>query len=119
MVSPGRRFARRARLTGFGMFVEDLRPGAEHCLAREVRRATVRRAMALIQGQWQPLTVGHLTTWSTDSKNPGTPTCANVGARARPGGLGVVIGGDAVSDPNGPTQVRISPLSRETRQSRG
>ena len=101
------RFARRARMRSFHMFVEDFWTRAEHCLAREVRSAAVRRTRALIDGEWQPMTAGFLGKASTDSNNPGTPGCANVAGRSHPAGVEIVIGGDAVSDPNGPIRVRV------------
>jgi hypothetical protein len=101
------RFARRARMNSFHMFVEDFWTRAEHCLAREVRSAAIRRAMILIDGEWQPVTVGHLGKASTDSSNPGTPGCANVAGRIHARGLEVVIGGDEVSDPDGSIRVTI------------
>ncbi len=101
------RFARRARMNSLHMFVEDIWMGGEHCLAREVRSAAIRRAMILIHGEWQPVTVGQLGRARTDSSNPGTPGCANVAGRIHARGLEVVIGGEEVSDPNGSIRVTI------------
>ena len=101
------RFARRARMNSFHMFVEDFWTRAEHCLAREVRSAAIRRAMILIDGEWQPITAGQLGKRSTDPWNPGTPACANLAGRAHASGLEVVIGGEEVSDPNGSIRVTI------------
>lgn len=100
-------FARRARLNSLHMFVEDFWKRAEHCLAREVRSAAIRRAMVLIHGEWQPVTVGRLGKANNDSSNPGTPGCANVAGRAHAHGLKVVIGGEEVSDPDGSLKVTI------------
>ena len=44
------RFARRAKMTSFAMFVEDFRRRAKHCLAKEVRSAAIRRPRALLDG---------------------------------------------------------------------
>ena len=101
------RFARRARMHSLHMFVEDFWTRAEHCLAREVRSAAIRRAMILIDGEWQPITAGQLGKRSTDPWNPGTPACANLAGRAHASGLEVVIGGEEVSDPNGSIRVTI------------
>ena len=94
------RFARRARMNGFGMFVEDFWMRGEHCLAREVRSAAIRRAMARINGAWTPLTEGYLSRHPHDYFNLGTPPCANLAARSHSAGLEIVIGGETASDPN-------------------
>ena len=101
------RYARRARMTSFAMFVEDFWMADRHCLAREVRSAAIRRAMALIDGSWQPLTEGRLAPHTEDSQNPGTPPCANLAARDHAAGIEIVIGGETASDPNGPLQFTI------------
>ena len=101
------RFARRARMNSLHMFVEDFRMRGEHCLAREVRSAAIRRAMILIDGEWQPFRAGYLGKPSMDFHNPGTPGCANVAGRTHAHGLEVVIGGEEVSDPDGSTRVTI------------
>ena len=101
------RFTRRARMRSFHMFVEDFWTRAEHCLAREIRSAAIRRAMILIHGEWQPVTVGQLGRARTDPNNPGTPGCANVAGRTHAHGLEVIIGGEAVSDPDGSIRVTI------------
>ena len=95
------RFARRARMTSFATFVEDFRMSDRHCLAREVRSAAIRRAMALIDGSWRPITQGRLAPHTEDSQNPGTPPCANLAARVHRAGIELVIGGETSSDPNG------------------
>lgn len=97
------RFARRARMRSFGMFVEDFVTRARHCLAREVRSATIRRPRAWLDGAWVALdemTRGRLSGWTNDAWNPGTPRCANVAAREHLTGLELVIGGSTASDPN-------------------
>ena len=101
------RFARRARMNSLHMFVEDFWMRGEHCLAREVRSAAIRRAMILIDGEWQPFTAGHLGKPSMDFQNPDTPGCANVAGRTHAHGLEVVIGGEEVSDPDGSIRVTI------------
>ena len=63
------RFARRANMTSFGMFVEDFVQRAEHCLAREVRSAAIRRPRAWLDGEWvavEDMTRGHLSRWLED-----------------------------------------------------
>ncbi len=98
------RFARRANLTHFGMFVEDFAVKAPHCLAREVRSAAIRRPRAWIDGSWVALPEmlrGSLGIRPDDPWNPGTPGCANVAVRQHEAGLEVVIGGDAARDPDG------------------
>ena len=100
------RFARRANLRSFAMFTEDFIQKAPHCLARAVRSASIRRAMAFVDGSWQSLTRGIMGRWEVDPWNPGTPGCANVAIRNHPTGLEVAIGGDPV-DPAGPTVFQI------------
>ena len=97
------RFARRAQMTSFSMFVEDFVRTAEHCLAREVRSAAIRRPRALLDGAWVTLdemTQGTLVKWPEDLSNPGTPNCANLAVREHDTGLELVIGGETASDPN-------------------
>ena len=104
------RFARRARMTSFGMFVEDFVQRAEHCLARAVRSAAIRRPQALVDGAWVTLdemTTGHLSRWTRDPWNPGTPGCANLAARDHAAGLELVIGGETASDPDAPPRYTI------------
>ena len=96
------RFARRANLRSFAMFTEDFVMRARHCLARATRSASIRRAMALVNGSWQSLTRGVMSRWETDPHNAGTPGCANVAIRSHQTGLEVVVGGDA-ADPDGST----------------
>ncbi len=97
------RFARRTEMAGFFMFVDDFARTAEHCVAREVRRAAIRRPRALLGGAWVALdemTRGTLTLRSEDPFNPGTPDCANLAVREHAAGLELVIGGETASDPN-------------------
>ncbi len=97
------RFARRAQMTSFRMFVEDFVRTAEHCLAREVRSAAIRRPRALLDGAWvmlDEMTQGTLAKWPEDALNPGTPNCANLAVREHAAGLELVIGGETASDPN-------------------
>ena len=97
------RFARRAELTSFGMFVEDFLPRAPHCLASDVRSAAIRRPRAWLGDAWVALdemTRGVFAPLSDDSRNPGTPGCANVAAREHAAGLELVIGGETARDPN-------------------
>ncbi|MCY3764480.1 MAG: DUF3472 domain-containing protein [Gemmatimonadetes bacterium] len=97
------RFARRAQMRSFGMFVEDFIVRAQHCLAREVRSVAFRRPRAWLDGDWVALYVmtrGTLSGWTNDAWNPGTPRCANVAAREHAAGLELVIGGKTASDPN-------------------
>ena len=104
------RFARRANLTSFGMFVEDFAVKAPHCLAREVRSAAIRRPRAWLNGAWVALpemSQGSLGIRPDDPWNPGTPGCANYAVRQHQAGLEVVIGGDTTSDPNGPRSFTI------------
>lgn len=96
------RFARRARMNGFAMFVEDFVQRAQHCLAREVRSAAIRRPRTLLDGAWVALDEGTLSRWLVDPWNPGTPGCANLAVRDHAAGLELVIGGETASDPNGP-----------------
>ncbi len=97
------RFARRARMTSFAMFMEDFVRRAEHCLAREARSAAFRRPRTLLDGAWVALAEmmrGTLSLWPEDPLNPGTPDCANVAAREHAAGLQLVIGGETARDPN-------------------
>ena len=104
------RFARRAEMTSFAAFVEDFRRTAQHCLAREVRSAAIRRPRALISGAWVALdemTRGHLPRPTEDPSNPGTPYCANLAAREHAAGLELVIGGETASDPGASSHYTI------------
>ena len=97
------RFARLARMTEFGTFVEDFVRRAPHCLAKEVRSVAIRRPRAWIGGAWVALdemTRGHFDPPPDDHWNPGTPGCANVAAREHAAGLELVSGGETASDPN-------------------
>ena len=104
------RFARRAEMTSFAMFVEDFVQRAEHCLAREVRSAAIRRPRAFLNGAWvalEEMTHGYLSRWEEDPWNPGTPGCANLAAREHAAGLEIAIGGETASDPNAPPYYTI------------
>ena len=78
-----------------------------HCLAQAVRGAAIRRAMARIDGAWQPLRRGIVNRNLEDPANPGTPPCANLAVREHGAGLEVVMGGRTASDPGAPPQVLI------------
>ena len=101
------RIARRVNLRSFGTFVEDFWMRGEHCLAQEVRSAAIRRAMARVDGEWQPLLRARFSKHPYDFKNPGTPPCANQAAEIHAAGLRFTIGGETSRDPNGPTIFRI------------
>ncbi len=104
------RFARRAKMSSFGMFVEDFVQRAPHCLAREVRGAAIRRPRAWIDGAWvalDELTDGLLSLSAHDPWNPGTPGCGNVAVRNHVAGLELVIGGETASDPNATRQYTV------------
>lgn len=101
------RFARRARMNRFVMFVEDFIQRARHCLEREVRSVAIRHPRSLIDGTWVALNEGRLRKWLEDPWNPGTPGCANLTVREHDAGLEIVIGGETSSDPNGPTTFMI------------
>lgn len=64
-------YAARADLSWLGTFVEDFWSDATTCLAQEVRSAAIRRAMALIDGSWRPLTRGYLHRHPHDAATPG------------------------------------------------
>ena len=91
------RYAARADLRGFAMFVEDFSRDAPTCLAQSIRSAAIRRAMARIGGSWQPLTRATLYRHQEDAGNPGTPPCANLAVRRHAAGLDVVMGGRTAS----------------------
>lgn len=101
------RYAMRADLRGFAMFVEDFSRDAPTCLAQSIRSAAIRRAMARIDGSWQPITKGYLSRHQEDAGNPGTPPCANLAARPHAAGIEVVMGGRTASDPEAPGLVTI------------
>ena len=101
------RYAAIADLRYVAMFVEDFWRQARHCLAQAVRGAAIRRAMARVDGSWQPLGMGLLTRHREDAGNPGTPPCANLAVRDHDAGLEVVMGGRTASDPDAPGQVVI------------
>ena len=101
------RYAARANLRSFAMFVEDFVHRAPTCLAKDVRSAVIRRAMARVGDSWQSITSGTLGHYREDSKNPGTPACANRAARHHVAGLEMVIGGRTASDPEAPRAVTI------------
>ena len=101
------RYAARANLRSFATFVEDFRRRAPTCLAQNVRRAAIRRAMARVGDSWQSVTHGVLTPDPADLSNPGTPPCANQAARNHSAGLEIVIGGRTARNPDGPRSVTI------------
>ena len=101
------RYAARANLRSFAMFVEDFVHRAPTCLAKDVRSAAIRRALARVGGSWQSITRGTVARYREDSKNPGTPACANRAARNHAAGLEMVIGGRTASDPDDPASVTI------------
>ena len=74
------RYAIRANLGSFNMFVEDFRRQAPTCLLQPVRSAAIRRAMWRTATSWQRIANGTLAP-SLDAANPGTPPCANLAAR--------------------------------------
>lgn len=104
------RYGARARLHDFQVFVEDYKRNAPTCLEQDVLSVAFGRALALIGGDWQPLT---RATWVTYEEredlggNPGTPSCANYDYREHRTGLELVMGGRIASDPGGPTTGRI------------
>ena len=55
------RYATRADLLGFAMFLEGFSRDAPTCLAQSVRSTAIRRAMARIDGSWLPITRGYLS----------------------------------------------------------
>ena len=87
------RYALRANLVMFAMFVEDFRRTAPHCLAQPVRSAAIGRTMVRVNGAWQPISQGLLSRHQEDAGNPGTPPCENLTARSHPAGLEIVMGG--------------------------
>lgn len=96
------RYAARADLRWFAMFVEDFTPREPHCLAREVQSAAIRRPRALIDGAWvalDELAKATLSFRADDPWNPGAPGCINFTAREHASGLELVIGGETASDP--------------------
>lgn len=94
------RYGLRARMNGFGMFVEDFVGSAPTCLAQPVRSAALRRARWRFSGAWYPIPRSHLGRADNDAKNPGTPACANVAARDHPAGLEIAMGGRTAMDPD-------------------
>ena len=53
------------------------------------------------------ITRGTVHRYQEDSKNPGTPACANRAARNHAAGLEMVIGGRTASDPDAPNSVAV------------
>lgn len=98
------RIARRVNMRSFGTFVEDFWMHGEHCLAQEVRSVAIRRAMAMVDGEWEQLTEARLSRHPRDFMNPGTPACANQAAGSHAAGLHLTIGGQTSRDPNSPTR---------------
>ena len=101
------RYAATANLHFFETFVEDFWHDAAHCLAQAVRGAAIRRAMARIDGAWQPLQRGIVNRHEKDTANPGTPPCANLAVREHNAGLEIIMGGRTSSDPDAPPEVLI------------
>ena len=101
------RYAARANLRNFAMFVEDFVHRAPTCLEKDVRSAAIRRALARVGGSWRSITRGSVHRYQEDSKNPGTPACANRAARNHAAGLEMVIGGRTASDPDAPNSVAV------------
>ena len=101
------RYAVRANLRSFAMFVEDFLRRAPTCLAQDVRSAAIRRAMVRVGESWRSITRGALSRHQEDAGNPGTPPCANLAARNHAAGLEIVMGGRTASDPDGPTAVMV------------
>lgn len=101
------RYATRANLRSFAMFVEDFRRQASTCLAQSVRSAAIRRTMARIGDSWQSITRGTMGRYEEDTGNPGTPPCANRAIRNHVSGLELAMGGRMASDPDAAAQVTI------------
>ena len=100
-------YAAIADLHSIETFVEDFWQDARHCLAQAVRGAAIRRAMARVDGEWQPLRRGVLNRRGQDTANPGTPPCANLAVRTHDAGLEVAMGGRTASDPDASPEVSI------------
>ena len=101
------RYAVRARLYYFGVFVEDFIGSAPTCLAQPIRSMAIRRSRAYINGEWHPITSGEVDRAKQDAKNPGTPACANLATREHSAGLEMVMGGRTMSDPDASRYVII------------
>ena len=94
------RYAGRANMTRFFVFVEDFERSSPTCLDQPVRSAAFRRAMARTATGWVPLPSIRLDLQREDASNPGTPPCANFDARPHAAGLEIVMGGTNVRDPH-------------------
>lgn len=101
------RYATRADLSWLNTFVEDFRSHAPTCLAQQVRSAAIRRAMALVNDSWRPVTRGLLHRHRYDAGNPGTPPCANLTVQSHPRGLAITMGGRIASDPDASPELTI------------
>ena len=101
------RYAARARMSSYAVFVEDYIQQASTCLERSVRSMAIRRSRAYINGTWRRISSGTVGRYPQDGQNPGTPPCANFAAREHEAGLEMVIGGRTVSDPDAPQLVII------------
>ena len=101
------RYATRVDLSWLNTFVEDFQNDAPTCLAQEIRSAAIRRAMALVEGSWRPLTRGYLHRHPHDAGNPGTPPCANLAVRDHVQGLAMTMGGCTASDPGDSPELTI------------
>ena len=94
------KYARKANMTRFGVFVEDFDRSRPTCLDQPVRSAAFRRAMARTATGWVALPTIRLEPHREDANNPSTPPCANFDARPHPAGLAIVMGGTNVRDPH-------------------
>ena len=101
------RYAARANLSTFAVFVEDFLRTAPTCLEQSVRSMAIRRARAYINGAWYPIASGLVDRHEQDANNPGTPPCANLATREHAAGLEMVMGGRTMSDPDAPRLVFI------------
>ena len=100
--------AHRVNMTGFVVWGEDFSGTATNCLDRNLVSAAIKRAMALIEGEWRPITHGGASRHFHDYRNPGTPGCANSGTTRHPSGLRFAFGGETASDPDDwPRRVEI------------
>ena len=81
--------------------------GSPTCLAQEVRSAEIRRAMALIDDSWRPVTRGYLHRHPHDAGNPGTPPCTNLAVRSHAQGLAITMGGSTAGDPDASQELTI------------
>ena len=101
------KYARKANMTRFGVFVEDFARSQPTCLDQPVRSAAFRRAMARTATGWVPLPTIRLEPHREDANNPSTPPCANFDARPHPAGLEIVMGGTNVRDPHATRRLTV------------